>query len=79
MANCAVFKVRPRGRPQAEWLFRPGPQKGSDAEKPGPRPVSQNSTACVRRLRAFRTGSVDMLETQAGQKADMRGPVKGTP
>ena len=34
LANCAVFKVRQEGAPQVVWLIRPGPQKGSDAEKP---------------------------------------------
>ncbi len=33
LANCAVFKVRQEGAP-LKWLIRPGPHKGSDAEKP---------------------------------------------
>jgi hypothetical protein len=65
------FQGPTRGR-TAEVAHPPGPAEGLRRREAGQRPVSQNSTACVRKLRAFRTGPVDMLEALAGHKADGR-------
>ena len=51
LANCAVFKVRQEGEPHTWWLFRPGPQKGSGAEKPAhgrSLKTQQHVCACAR-------------------------------
>jgi hypothetical protein len=57
-----------------------GPTTGLRRREAGQRPVSQNSTACVRKLRAFRTGPVDILEALVSHKTDGRCPCfKGLP
>jgi hypothetical protein len=55
LANCAVFKVRPR----APWVVvpsRPGPTRGLPAGRPASRSVSQNSAACGTRRRQSKPG-----------------------